>query len=74
MRKAFNSVCRDLLMIKLDEMGIAEKTNKWIENILSNREQRVFLAGAISSPVKIESGIFQGAVLSGLLFSSSKVF
>ena len=49
-------------------MGITGNTNKCIENFLSNWEKRVYLVGAISSPVKVESTVSQGAVLSGLLF------
>ena len=54
-------------------MGISRKTNKWIENFLSNQKQKVYLTGAISSLIKVDSDVPQGAVLS-VFFKVFKTF
>ena len=51
------------LLHKLVAHEIIGKVNKWIENWLSDRLQRVVLIGAPSFFVDILSGVPQGSVL-----------
>ena len=69
LRKAFDSVPHDLLLIKLRKYGIVGRTGRWIESFLSDRHQRVCIDSSVSSYQSVVSGVPQGAVLSGLLFS-----
>ena len=48
--------------------GIKGKTNDWIRAFLSNRTQRVVIAGEASDTIDIESGVPQGSVLGPSLF------
>ena len=41
----------------------------WIKSYLSNRTQRVFFNGSLSSTIQVASGIPQGSCLGTLLFS-----
>ena len=69
LRKAFDSVPHDLLMLKLRKYGVVGKTGRWLEDFLKDRHQRVCIGSSVSSYRRVESGVPQGAVLSGLLFA-----
>ena len=66
--KAFDIVPHQKLLHKLRNYGINGKLNTWIEQFLSNREQRVLVDGEFSSYDKVLSGVPQGTVLGPLLF------
>ena len=66
--KAFDTVPHKILLHKLNNYGIDGKINKWIENILTQRQQRVIVEGEPSSSCSVESGVPQGTVLAPLLF------
>ena len=68
-QKAFDSVPRDLLLLKLDRLGIRDKNLRWYENYLHDRTQRVVIKDQMSRTAPSESGVPQGSVLSGILFS-----
>ena len=67
--KAFDSVPHDLLCMKLKRYGINGKIGAWIENFLNQRSQRVKIGAQLSETVPVVSGVPQGGVLSGVLFS-----
>ena len=66
--KAFDTVPHQKLLHKLKNYGIDGKINGWIEQFLTNRQQRVLVDGEFSSFDKVLSGVPQGTVLGPLLF------
>ena len=66
--KAFDTVPHDRLLGKLEHYGISGPILNWINVFLKNREQRVQVGGAFSSPVSVDSGVPQGMLLGPLLF------
>ena len=55
--------------MKIRDTGVEEDVVRWIENWLSDREQRVVIDGEFSEWGSVESGVPQGSVLGPLLFS-----
>ena len=68
-QKALDTVPHKRLINKLHGYGIQGKLLKWIQNFLSNREQKVIINGEESSPSFVTSGIPQGSGLGPILFS-----
>ena len=66
--KAFDKVPRLRLLEKIKAHSINGRLLKWIENWLTNRQQRVVLNGSYSEWSKVESGVPQGSVLEPLAF------
>ena len=66
--KAFEKVCHEGLLYKLDQHGIPNYLGHWISNYLSERQFRVRNNGALLNPRQIETGVPQGSVLGTILF------
>ena len=66
--KACDVVPRHRLLSKLNHLGIRSNINKWIENFLSDRSQKVLIDGEFSTSSNVLSGVPQGTVLGPLLF------
>ena len=68
LEKAFDTVNHNILISKLDHMGITDKAKNWISSYLSDRNQHVKLNGAESKNKRITCGVPQGSILGPLLF------
>ena len=66
--KAFDKVGHRRLIEKMKYYGVGGKTNKWIEDFLAGRSQRVVLDGEKSYNADKLSGVPQGSVLGPCLF------
>ena len=67
--KAFDKVDHERLMVKLAAAGIEGKLWAWIKDWLSKRYQRVLVDGKSSCWLLVVSGMPQGTVLAGPLFT-----
>lgn len=66
--KAFDSVSVELLIHKLDIMGLNKQILNWIESYLHGRQQMVKLNGITSDPIAVTSGTGQGYPIGATLF------
>ncbi len=68
LQKAFDVVNHDILLLKLENMGLNRSTLAWFESYLSNRRQFVDINGKLSSEKYIDISVMQGSILGPLLF------
>ena len=68
LRKAFDTVNHEILLMKLEHYGIRDNVLNWFHSYLSNRKQYVSINGESSEPLEINCGVLQGSVLGPLLF------
>lgn len=69
LEKAYDSVWRDGLMVKLERMGICGRMWRWIRSFLSDRQASIILQGQKGQKFVSRMGLPQGAVISPLLFN-----
>ena len=66
--KAFDRVWHKGLILKLKQVGIEGELLEWINDYLSNRQQKVAIKNCSSSLRRVNAGVPQGSVLGPLLF------
>jgi hypothetical protein len=66
--KAFDTVCHEALLLKLERLGVSGPLLQWFRSFLTDRKQRVVVGSAASAYAAVTSGVPQGSVLSPLLF------
>ena len=69
LEKAYDTVWRDLLLVKLHRWGVSGRLLRWLYDFLRDRNQRVLVDGAYSPWLLVKDGVPQGSVLSCLLFT-----
>ena len=68
LKKAFDTVSLDILLKKLNFIGINGKLQKILKSYLTNRKQRTLIHSYISNEANVEMGVPQGSILGPLLF------
>ena len=69
MEKAFDSVWRDGLLVKMHNFGIRGNIWNWISNFQSSRKARCFLKGNHGPEFATYVGLPQESVISTMLFN-----
>ncbi|XP_036340251.1 uncharacterized protein LOC118749554 [Rhagoletis pomonella] len=68
LKRAFETVDRDILLKKLQRIGITGTELEWFSSYLKQRRQRTVINTAISEELEVPIGLPQGSVLAPILF------
>jgi methylaspartate ammonia-lyase len=68
LKKAFDTVPHDILLKKLEKLGINGTALLWFKNYLSDRTQKVEINGTLSDSKDLNMSVFQGTCLGPILF------
>lgn len=67
-KRAFETIDRGLLLLKLKEIGICGAVHRWFSSYLNERSQRTKFGVSVSNEKETENGVPQGSVLGPVLF------
>jgi hypothetical protein len=62
MSKAFDSLDHDILISKLNDVGLFSEALNWFTSYLTNRYQSVRINSTLSEALNLESGVPQGSI------------
>ena len=65
---AFDTVDKDILLSKLEKVGVKGTAGMWLRSYLTGRQQRVLYNDSHSSFQPVDTGVPQGSILGPLLF------
>lgn len=68
LKRAFETVDRDILLKKLYIIGVRNLPLKWFKSYLQGRKQKTLIDDAVSTELDVEIGLPQGSVLAAILF------
>jgi hypothetical protein len=68
LKKALDVCSHEILLMKLERMGVRDTALQWFKNYLANRKQKVDINGKLSEERGIEISIMQGSILGPILF------
>jgi len=68
LKKAFDVCSKDVLLMKLEKIGIKGVALEWFKSYLSERTQFVDISGNFSTEKDISTCILQGSILGPILF------
>jgi len=68
LKKAFDVCSHDILLKKLQKMGVREDAHAWFTSYLSGREQCVDIANNFSEFIELAISVIQGSTLGPILF------
>ena len=68
LKKAFDVCSHDILLMKLEKMGIVGTALNWFRSYLKDRTQIVDINGSFSNERQIKISILQGSILGPILF------
>ena len=66
--KAFDTVDHDILLMKLESLGLSSDAIRWFRLYVSGRQQLVDVPGTFSFQANVSCGVPQRSVLGPLLF------
>ena len=66
--KAFDTICHEILLKKIEHMGFRGPIYKWLASYLTNRNQFVTIGDKSSRLLCTKMGVPQGSTLGPLLF------
>ena len=69
LKKAFDTVSHNILIGKLGNIGLDQKTVSWFSNYLNDRKQYVKFVNQNSNILSVSYGVPQGSILGPTLFS-----